>query len=446
VSLTRIPTALREPLPGSETRSVADDARCLARQGMADFIHHELALPAHRALAVLMVSLNRPRQFESLTRVSAWSLKLRHLDAGIATMLRTNDRYSRLSDDKLCIVLPSLSTGTQAVLAAARIASALQEPSAVDLMDVSIKPSVGIAIWPDGGNDADELVRSADMAAHIAAESGEDYHVLQPEDHKDLQRLDAETESRLVQAIRENELIVHYQPQIDFATGRCVGAEALLRWPTTSSLKVTTQTAIEIAEQGGLIVPLTIGVINMVLRDAVRMRRSGIDLNLSINLSTRMLTDIEIPDIILQAIETWSIPPERLTFEITESVMIGDIERSLAILNRLRDVGVRLSIDDFGTGYSSLAYMKRFPVQELKIDKSFVAQMLTSQGDRQIVQSVIDLSHNFGLQVVAEGVETSAMYDELKAMGCDVAQGFLFSRALGYDAFLEWLKEMSPVN
>ena len=168
--------------------------------------------------------------------------------------------------------------------------------------------------------------------------------------------------------------------------------------------------------------------------------RGGVDLNLSINLSTRMLTDLEIPDIIMQAIETWDIPPDRLTFEITESVMIGDIERSLAILNRLRDMGVRLSIDDFGTGYSSLAYMKRFPVQELKIDKSFVANMLTSKGDRQIVQSVIDLSHNFALQVVAEGVETSEMFEELKVMGCDVAQGFLFSPALGYEDFLEWLR------
>ena len=427
------------PLP--EALIAIDDSRLLARQGMAEFIQSEIdTTDSARALAVLLVNLNRPRQFESLTRVSAWSLRLRHLDSGIAQMLRATDRYARLSDDKLCIVLPSLATGTQAVLAAARIAAALQEPAAMDVMDAAIRPSIGIAIWPDGGHDADELVRGADMAAHIASERGEEYHVLQPEDRRDLQRLDADTESRLVQAIRQNELIVHYQPQIDFATGRCVGAEALLRWPASESANVSTATAIAIAEQGGLIAPLTIGVINMVLRDAVRMRREGVDLNLSINLSTRMLTDLEIPDIILQAIETWDIPPERLTFEITESVMIGDIERSLAILNRLRDLGVRLSIDDFGTGYSSLAYMKRFPVQELKIDKSFVANMLTSKGDRQIVQSVIDLSHNFALQVVAEGVETNATFDELKAMGCDVAQGFLFSPALGYDSFIEWMK------
>ena len=141
-----------------------------------------------------------------------------------------------------------------------------------------------------------------------------------------------------------------------------------------------------------------------------------------------------------QAIDTWDVPADRLTFEITESAMIGDVERSLLVLSRLRDMGIRLSIDDFGTGYSSLAYMKRFPVHELKIDKMFVANMLTSRGDQQIVQSVIDLSHNFSLQAVAEGVENGQTLDELKAMGCDIAQGYLFSRALPYDEFVLWLK------
>ena len=198
--------------------------------------------------------------------------------------------------------------------------------------------------------------------------------------------------------------------------------------------------AIDIAEQAGLIGPLTFAVINTVLRDAVQFRRQGVDINLSINLSTKVLSDLEMPDIVQQAMETWDVRPDHLTFEITEGVMIGDIERSLVVLNRLRDMGLRLSIDDFGTGYSSLAYMKRFPVHELKIDQSFVANMLTSRGDRQIVQSVIDLSHNFALQVVAEGVENEETLEALKAMGCDLAQGFLFSRALAYGEFLEWIR------
>ena len=427
------------PLP--EALIAIDDSRLLARQGMAEFIQSEIdTTDSARALAVLLVNLNRPRQFESLTRVSAWSLRLRHLDSGIAQMLRATDRYARLSDDKLCIVLPSLATGTQAVLAAARIAAALQEPAAMDVMDAAIRPSIGIAIWPDGGHDADELVRGADMASHIASERGEEYHVLHPEDRRDLQRLDADTESRLVQAIRQNELIVHYQPQIDFATGRCVGAEALLRWPASESANVSTATAIAIAEQGGLIAPLTIGVINMVLRDAVRMRREGVDLNLSINLSTRMLTDLEIPDIILQAIETWDIPPERLTFEITESVMIGDIERSLAILNRLRDLGVRLSIDDFGTGYSSLSYLRKFPIDQLKIDRSFVTDMTTNADDAAIVAAIVSLGRTLGLEVVAEGVETRRQACLLRDLGCNLLQGYYFSRPVPADEIAALLR------
>jgi EAL domain-containing protein (putative c-di-GMP-specific phosphodiesterase class I) len=214
----------------------------------------------------------------------------------------------------------------------------------------------------------------------------------------------------------------------------------LLRWKASGVSDVSPGAAISIAEHAGFIAPLTFAVINTVLRHAADFRRKGVHVNLSVNISTQMLADVEMPDIVQQAIDTWDVPADRLTFEITESAMIGDVERSLLVLSRLRDMGIRLSIDDFGTGYSSLAYMKRFPVHELKIDKMFVANMLTSRGDQQIVQSVIDLSHNFSLQAVAEGVENGQTLDELKAMGCDIAQGYLFSRALPYDEFVLWLK------
>ena len=418
----------------------AADSRCIGRPALADFISDEIRNDHAKPLAVLMVSLLRPRQFESITRVSAWDSKLKQIDARIARVLRATDRFTRLSDEKLCIVLPFLATGAQAMLAAARISAVLQDAGAGEMNNIAVRSSVGIAIWPEHGVDADDLVRSADMAAHIAAESGEEFHTIRPEDRSDLQRLDTDTEGQLVQAIRQNELIVFYQPQIDIATRRCIGAEALLRWNLNDTASVSTAMAISIAEQTGLIGPLTYSVINTSLRDADRLRKEGIELTLSVNMSTKMLTDLEVPDIVQQAIETWDVAPDSLTFEITEGVMIGDIERSLVVLTRLRDMGIRLSIDDFGTGYSSLAYMKRFPVQELKIDKSFVANMLSSHGDRQIVQSVIDLSHNFALQVVAEGVEDEATFAELKSMGCDTAQGFLFSPALSYHEFVKWVQ------
>jgi diguanylate cyclase (GGDEF)-like protein len=431
---------VRKQTPISQGQSVGSDSRRIARSALAAYIKTEIANSMSKPLAVLMVNLLRSKHFESITRVSAWELALQQIDVRVARILRALDRYARLSEEKLCIVLPGLANGTQAVLAATRIVSALQEPFNAEAKDISVRASVGIAIWPDHGNDADELVRCADMAAHIAAKGGENYHVIRPDDHSDIKMLDGDTERQLLRAIRQNELSVHYQPQIEIGTGRCIGAEALLRWAASGIADVSTDAVISIAEHAGLIAPLTFAVINTVLRDAVNFRREGVDVNLSVNISTEILADLEMPDIVQQAIDTWDVPANSLTFEITESVMIGDVERSLLVLTRLRDMGIRLSIDDFGTGYSSLAYMKRFPVHELKIDKIFVANMLTSLGDRQIVQSVIDLSHNFSLQVVAEGVENGQTFEELKAMGCDIAQGYLFSRALAYGEFVRWLK------
>lgn len=416
------------------------DPRRIARSELAAYIKAEIARSTGKPLAVLVVNLSRSKQFEPITRVSAWESTLQQIDVRIAQILRASDRYARLSDEKLCVVLPGLVNGTQAVLAAVRILSVLQDPLDARVKDVSVRASVGIAIYPDHGRDADELVSSADIAGRIAAKGGDGYHMIRPEDRSEAGILFGDIEGQLLHAIQLNELPVHYQPQIEIGTGRCVGAEALLRWEASGVGDISPGVVISIAEDAGLIAPLTFSVINTVLRHAADFRREGVHVNLSVNISTKMLADVEMPDIVQQAIDTWDVPADRLTFEITESAMIGDVERSLLVLSRLRNMGIRLSIDDFGTGYSSLAYMKRFPIHELKIDKMFVANMLTSRGDQQIVQSVIDLSHNFSLQAVAEGVENRQTLDELKAMGCDTAQGYLFSRALPYGEFVPWFK------
>src|SRR6266571_4807621 len=376
-------------------QSVGPDPRRIARTALAAYIKAEIADSTGKPLAVLMVNLSRSKQFEPITRVSAWESTLRQIDVRIAQILRAPDRYARLSDEKLCAVLPGLANGTQAVLAAIRILSALKNPLDAEAKGVPVRASVGIAICPDHGRDADELVSCADIAAHIAVESEDGYHVIRPEDRSEAGILYGDIEGQLLHAIGLNELPVHYQPQIEISTGRCVGAEALLRWKASGVSDVSPGAAISIAEHAGFIAPLTFAVINTVLRHAADFRRKGVHVNLSVNISTQMLADVEMPDIVQQAI---------------------------------------------GTGDSSLAYMKRFPVHELKIDKMFVANMLTSRGDQQIVRSVIDLSHNFSLQAVAEGVENGQTFDELKAMGCDIAQGYLFSRALPYDEFVLWLK------
>ena len=199
--------------------------------------------------------------------------------------------------------------------------------------------------------------------------------------------------------------------------GTAVAAEALLRWRHPTAGPISPATVVGIAENTGIIGSLTFWVLNAVLRNAAHLAKEGITPRFSVNLSTRALVDEELPDIVEQALSTWSVPPERITLEITESSMIGDAERSMAMLTRLKGTGVQLSIDDFGTGYSSLAYLKRFPVDELKIDRLFVSGLLADRGDHQIVRSVIDLAHNFELRAVAEGVEEEAIREELRAHG-----------------------------
>ena len=185
---------------------------------------------------------------------------------------------------------------------------------------------------------------------------------------------------------------------------------------------------------------VTTWVLSTVLRHQAEWKRLGVNLDVSVNLSTVTLAESDLPDVISQAIGTWSADPATVTLEITENATIGDADQSLAVMKRLKQMGLRLSVDDFGTGYSSLSYVKKFPLDELKIDKLFVQHMRQTKGDQQIVRSVIDLAHNFELSVVAEGVEDAATYKDLKKMGCDVAQGFLMSPALPTPKLLEWLK------
>jgi diguanylate cyclase len=426
-----------------EKPTAVSDSHRISRSALADCIREGIVKLSGGPLGVLIVYLSRPKHFEPVTRTQAWESKLQQIDARIGKHLRDADRYARMSDEKLCVVLSGLNNGAQAVLAAVRILAALREPLDDDARNIPAKACVGIALCPEHAHDADDLVTCADIAADIASTGEDGYHVFRAEDRRDTGNAYGEVEDELLNAIRLNALPVYYQPQIDVGSGRCVGAEALLRWKASGAMDIPPSALIGMAERAGFIAPLTFAVINTVLRQAAEFRREGVDVNLSVNISTRMLADMEMPDIVQQAIDTWEVPADRLTLEITETVMISDVERSLQLLGRLRSIGVRLSMDDFGTGYSSLAYLQRLPLHELKIDKTFVANMLTSRGNRQIVQSVIDLSHNFALQAVAEGVEDRATFDALKTMGCDVAQGYLFSPALSYAEFVHWMQDWS---
>ena len=415
---------------------MADD---LNREEVLRFLDRESAVAraTDGRMAVLVVELRRVDRLQALLRGPAAGTTMGLVLERIRKVLRNDDRVAAINDDEVCIILPRLSHPTQAVLAAVKVLRALDRPIAHEGGSAVLRPCVGIATVPEQGFDPAELLMAADVARRIAATHEEGYHVSQSRDtvESEVYRgLDLDLE----RAIRANELAIAYQPQIDLATGKPAAAEALIRWRHAQAGDVPAETIIGIAERTGLISSLTVWALNAVLRHAATMRSVGQTPRFAVNLSTRTLTDIELPTLVDQAMKTWGIDPQTITLEITESSMIADAERSMAMLTRLKGVGVQLAIDDFGTGYSSLAYLKRFPLDELKIDRLFISGLLTDRGDRQIVRSVINLAHNFDLRAVAEGVEEADAMEELRRLGCDFAQGYLVSAPLAERAFQDW--------
>ena len=431
--------------PQGDSGLVQERGTDAARDELLRFLDREVAV-AHSTqgrLAVLIIELRRVDRLQALLKGPPASTTMALVLERLRTALRNEDRHAALSDEQVCVVLPRLSHPSQAILAAVKCLRALDRPIAHEGGSAVLRPCVGIACFPEHAVDPGQLLMSADVARRIASTREEGYHVFQPEDSIETEvyrGLDIDLE----RAIRANELAVHYQPQVSLKDGKCAAAEALLRWRHATLGDVPPGTIVGLAERTGLVSSLTFWVLNAVLRYAAALRKDSIEPRFSVNLSTHTLVDAELPDVVDQSLRTWNVAPQQLTLEITESSMIGDAERSMAMLTRLKAVGVQLSIDDFGTGYSSLAYLKRFPLDELKIDKLFVSGLLADRGDGQIVRSVIDLAHNFGLRAVAEGVEDEATRAQLAQLGCDLAQGYLMSRALPERDFRAWWATWGP--
>lgn len=419
----------------------AQEPQIVSRRGLITAIANaiEYARISQRFVGLLMVQLLRPDKLEAIVGTPTVEI-MKHAMRRLPSSLRPVDRLVAVTEDKIIIVLPNLKSTAQAWLAAGKIQSALEDGFSVegDMMLV-VRPVVGIATYPDHAELAEELIVHADIATGVAAMRDVAQHVFQKEDRRDSD-VYLGLEAPLREAIRTNQLQLYYQPQVDLKTGKCVAAEALLRWNAPEYGAVAPATIVRIAEVSGAIGALTTWVINTTLRQHAEWMKRGISLNVSVNLSTVNLTDIELPDAIKQSIGTWGVTPNRITFEITESATIGDAEKSIAVLKRIKELGVHIAVDDFGTGYSSLSYVKNFPLDELKIDKLFIQNMRHSEPDQKIVRSVIELAHSFKLKVVAEGVEDEATAKELKKMGCDLIQGYVLSPALPVHEFSEWLK------
>lgn len=437
------PPPLRVVLPGEQPAHPAGaepaaDHFSVNRRDLITAINTsiEFARLSQRIVGLLMIQLVRPDKLEAVVGVPTGEI-MKHALRRLPGALRPVDRAVAVTEEKIVVILPNLKSAAQAWLAAGKIQRTLEDGFSVDGEQIMVRPVVGITTYPDHAEIAEELIVHSDIAVGIANLRDVAQHVFQNEDRRDSD-IYLGLESPLREALRINQLELFYQPQVDLLTGKTVSAEALLRWNAPGFGPVSPATVIRIAEASGIVGGLTTWVINAAMRQQSAWLKSGVLINLSLNLSTVNLTDEELPEAVQRALGLWNIDPSTITFEVAESASIGGSEKSTAVLAQLRELGVKLAIDDFGTGYSSLSYLKNFPFDALKIDETLIQQLPNSVADQRIVKSVIALSHDFGLKVVAQGVADEATVRTLKGLGCDLVQGSIYSHALPVDTFTDW--------
>jgi diguanylate cyclase (GGDEF)-like protein len=360
------------------------------------------------------------------------------LGVRLTETLRESDTVARLGGDEFGVLLPDATVPKDVLIAVERMRAAIERPVVVQGLPLSLEASIGIALYPDDGDDVETLVRCADGAMYHAKREKLGWAFYDTNCiPQDTNRLTIVGELR--RALDQRELILHYQPKAFLSDGEIRSVEALIRWSHPDRGLVPPDEFIPVAQQTGLIKPLTLYVIDEALRQCRSWQDQGVRLAIAVNLSTRSLVDPDFPAEVAGLLEHWDVEPSLLEFEITESSMLADPARTKQILLQLAEMKIRLSIDDFGTGYSSLAYLKRLPVSEIKIDRSFVMNMDNDEDDAIIVRSTIDLGRNLGLDVVAEGVETPETWDLLTSLGCTAAQGYYLSRPVPGADLLAWL-------
>ena len=393
---------------------------------------------------LLMLDLTR---FKHVNDVLGHAVGDRALQAVAVRLQAVADRceapLARVGGDEFAIWLEGVDL-EGAMEVAASIATALQTPVVLDEQSIDVGASIGLTLWPEHGTDADALLARVEIAMYAAKRRRTGPLAYAPSlDDASPENLTLAGELRL--AIERDELEIDYQPKVALADGSLAGAEARVRWRHPERGRVPPDRFLPFAEQTGAIRGITRWVLRRTVAQMSAWHDQGLVVAVAVNLSTRDLMDVELPQRVAEALAVNRIPPSLLTLEVTESAIMEDADRALQVLDALRALGVKLSIDDFGTGYSSLAYLKRLPVQELKIDRSFTRNMVNDADDATIVRSTVDLGHHLGLTVVAEGIEDAATADALRSAGCDRGQGWHYSKPLPPDAFASWALERAAL-
>jgi diguanylate cyclase (GGDEF)-like protein len=391
----------------------------------------ETALHGRReaAHAVMLIDLDHFKEINDTLGHHAGDVLLQEVASRLSTELDGAGTVARLGGDEFGVLVPSLGRPGDATVIAQRLLGHLRQPFTIEGLTLEVDASIGIACYPAHGEDVEQLNQRADIAMYAAKEGGRGYVMFEPQlDRYSPRRL--ALAGALRQAIVDGEIVLYFQPKAELGTGRIIGVEALARWQHPELGLIGPTEFVPIAEQTGLIGPLTSHVLDEALRQVSEWRDEGLELSVAVNLSARSFLDAQLAAEIPLLLERRGVEARLLELEITESMLMIDPGRAKATLDRLSAIGLSLSVDDFGTGYSSLANLKRLPVHGIKIDKSFVMDMAHDPSDAAIVRSTIDLAHNLGLRVVAEGVENRESWRRLREQGCDLAQGYHVSRPL----------------
>jgi diguanylate cyclase (GGDEF)-like protein len=414
--------ASHDPLTGLANRSLLQER---TRAALAE--QHNLTT------ALLLLDLDHFKEINDTLGHAAGDFLLQRVADRLRSLSRPGDLVARLGGDEFAVLLTGLESSAAAEPGAEAVLRLLAEPVEYEGLRLSVEGSVGVACYPADAPDADELLRRADVAMYQAkSDRGSWVRYDIERDSSSVHRLALVAELRT--AMENDEVVVHYQPQADLRTGQIVGIEALARWQHPQRGLLMPAEFVGVAEQSGLVRPFTMRVLDLAVAECARWSAAGRPVTVAVNLAARSLLDRQLPHDVAAVLARHSMSPERLVLEITESTATSELEVVEEVLGRLRRLGVALSVDDFGTGYSSLAFLQRTAVNELKVDRSFVCGMLTSDSDLALVRTTVQLAHSLGARAVAEGVEDPALAEALRDLGCDMGQGYWLSKPVPAEA------------
>jgi diguanylate cyclase (GGDEF)-like protein len=394
-------------------------------------------------LATLFLDLDRFKNINDTFGHGIGDDVLREVGARFRACLRGSDRIARMGGDEFFILLESIEQASEITDVARRILEVAARPFFIKGEECQLSASIGVAVFPEDGEDGDTLLKNADIAMYRAKSQGKntfEFYSASKNIHT-VQRMSLE--SRLRRAVENKEFVLHYQPRVDLQTGSIKAVEALVRWQHPERGLLSPVEFISIAEETGLIIPLGRNILEMAVSDALLFERAqGKPLRTAVNLSVRQLNETDFVQEVGDLLRTKNLEASALELEITESLLIQNPDHAERVIGELRAMGIAVAIDDFGTGYSSLTYLKRFPVETVKIDRSFIDDLPGNANDLAITQAIIAMTHSLGLSVVAEGVETEEQAATLKRMGCDEYQGYLFSRPVPIERLLLLIEQV----